>query len=39
MADVTIRHCYESMYQRAGDLFPEDFELDMSRLPQPRPHQ
>lgn len=34
VADVTIRQSYELMYPRAADLFPEDFKLILSQLPQ-----
>lgn len=34
VADVTIRQSYELMYPRATELFPPDFKLIISQLPQ-----
>jgi transcription initiation factor TFIIB len=34
VADVTIRQSYELMYPRAAELFPPDFKLIISQLPQ-----
>ncbi|XP_057366869.1 transcription initiation factor IIB-like [Daphnia carinata] len=34
VADVTIRQSYELMYPRAAELFPADFKLIISQLPQ-----
>ena len=34
VTDFTIRQSYELMYPRAVELFPEEFELDISQLPE-----
>ncbi len=34
VADVTIGQSYELMYPRASELFPHDFKLILSQLPQ-----
>jgi transcription initiation factor TFIIB len=34
VSDVTIRQSYEFMYPRAAELFPPEFNLITSQLPQ-----
>jgi transcription initiation factor TFIIB len=34
VSDVTIRQSYELMYPRAAELFPPEFNLITSQLPQ-----
>ncbi len=34
VADVTIRTVYKLMHPRAAELFPENFNLDLTKLPR-----